>query len=194
MQPSAHFIAYVEDIQPLEPRTWAALLGCFRPVKLKRGDSFAAMGQVTRRMGLLERGWIRAYYITPDGREYNKHLFRGPSVVGDYASLLTGEPVQVAQQALTECTIFEADYHEFTSLFDRHHDLERLARRFAERLYLLTEQRELELVTLTASQRYEQLLARHPTIEIDLLQYEIASHLGITPTQLSRIRSALRGS
>jgi CRP-like cAMP-binding protein len=194
MELSARFVAYVEDIQPLEPRTWATLLGCFRAVSLKRGDSFATMGQVTHRMGLMERGWIRAYYVTPDGREYNKHLFRGHSVVGDYASLLTGEPVQVAQEALTDCIVYEADYREFTSLFDRHRDLERLARRFAERLYLLTEQRELDLVTLTASQRYEQLLARYPSIEHDLLQYEIASHLGITPTQLSRIRSALRGS
>lgn len=191
---SERFVAYVEDLQPLEPRTWAALLGCFRPVALKRGDPFATFGEVTHRMGLMERGWIRAYFLTDDGREYNKHLFRGPSVIGDYASLLTGEPVRVAQQALTDCTVYEADHRAFTALFDAHRDLERLARRFAERLYLLTEQRELDLVTLTATQRYEQLLARYPTIERDLLQYEIASHLGITPTQLSRIRSTLRGA
>ncbi|MBX2803495.1 MAG: Crp/Fnr family transcriptional regulator [Myxococcales bacterium] len=190
MNLSARFVAYLEDLQGLEPRTWEALQGCFRAVELKRGDAFAPLGQVTHRMGLLERGWIRATYVTPDGREYHKHLFRGPSVVGDYASLLTGEPVRVAQHALTDCHLHEADYRQLTALFDQHRDLERLARRFAEHLYLQKEQRELELVTLTAAQRYERLLARHPTIELDLLQYEIAAHLGITPTQLSRIRSA----
>lgn len=192
MELPAHLLAYVGDLQSLEPGTWTALLGCFRAVSLERGDAFAPLGEVTHRMGLLERGWIRAYHVTRDGREYNKHLFHGPAVVGDYASLLTGEPVRVAQQALTDCVVYEADYRALTALFDRHRDLERLARRFAEQLYLLTEQRELELVTLTAAQRYERLLAQHPSIERDLLQYEIASHLGITPTQLSRIRAARR--
>ncbi|MEQ1506849.1 MAG: hypothetical protein ABMB14_31770 [Myxococcota bacterium] len=66
MQLSARFVAYIEDIQALEPRTWATLLSCFRPVELKRGDAFAPMGQVSHRIGLMERGWIRA--IDPEIR------------------------------------------------------------------------------------------------------------------------------
>lgn len=185
-----HLMAYIGELQQLNPTTWASVLGCFRRTTLKRGQAFAPLGRVTHRIGLLESGWVRAYYVTHEGKEYNKHLFHGPTLVGDYASLLTGEPVRVAQQALTDCVVHEADYRVLDRLFDRHRDLERLARRFAEQLYLLTEQRELELVTLTAEQRYELLLQRQPTIEEDLLQYQIASHLGVTPTQLSRIRAA----
>ncbi|MDH6310542.1 hypothetical protein M2451_003368 [Dysgonomonas sp. PFB1-18] len=36
--------------------------------------------------------------------------------------------------------------------------------------------------------RYEELLKLHPDIEKNVPLQHIASHLGITPTQLSRIR------
>jgi CRP-like cAMP-binding protein len=186
-------VAHVQAIAPLREDTWAALAPRFRRVVLDRGAHFAPPGRPARRFGLLETGWIRAYHTTAGGAEYNKHLFHGPAVVGDYASLLTGGPVRIPQQALTPCVVFAADYAGLVALFEPHRDLERFARRFAERLYLEKEQRELELVTLTAAERYRRLRERHPTIEADLPQYAIASHLGVTPTQLSRIRSARRG-
>jgi CRP-like cAMP-binding protein len=68
--------------------------------------------------------------------------------------------------------------------------LVQLQRKFAEGLYLIKEQRELEMATMNASQRYARLLEQHPGIEVDVPLYEIAAYLGITPTQLSRVRAA----
>lgn len=45
-----------------------------------------------------------------------------------------------------------------------------------------------ELVQEDAAQRYRRFLRRSPTLAERLPQYHIASHMGITPTQLSRIR------
>jgi CRP-like cAMP-binding protein len=187
-------VGYLSAIHPLEPGTWAALEPLLQTVRVAKGAHVAPAGRPATRLGLLEAGWVRAYYVSADGTEYSKYLFHGPALVGDYASLLTGEPVRTPQQALSDCVVHLADWPRVRGLFDRHRDLERLARRFAELLYLENERRELELVTLPAAERLRLLLERHPTIEQDLPKYQIAAHLGITPTQLSRIRRSARFS
>lgn len=110
------------------------------------------------------------------------------SFVGAYSSLITGQPNRIIQQALTDCTVWTADHAAFCSLFDECRDLERLGRRLAELYFVAKEQREVEIVLLDADKRYEILQQQHPELEQLVPQYHIASYLGITPTQLSRIR------
>jgi CRP-like cAMP-binding protein len=50
------------------------------------------------------------------------------------------------------------------------------------------EKKELEIVLLDASQRYKIFQQEFPTLEQLIPQYHIASYLGISATQLSRIR------
>lgn len=181
--------SHVDSISPLGP-AWETLVQLFTRQELAKNEHFAPPGRPAQRIGLLESGYVRAYLPTEDGREYNKHIFVAPGIIGDYASLLTGRPVRVPQQAITDCVVWVASYQEIVALEVRHPELARLARRFAEVSYLMKEQREIELATMDAAQRYRRLLARRPDLESHVPLYHIASYLGITPTQLSRIRSA----
>lgn len=54
------------------------------------------------------------------------------------------------------------------------------------------EKREVSIVMEEAQVRYEKLLHNHPDIEKYVPLQDIASHLGITPTQLSRIRRQVK--
>jgi len=51
------------------------------------------------------------------------------------------------------------------------------------------EQREYELLCLSAQQRYQNLLARVPNIYEMVTQNDMARYLGITPVALSRIKN-----
>lgn len=51
--------------------------------------------------------------------------------------------------------------------------------------------REIEIVQENAGQRYQRFLKEYPSLNSRIPQYHIASHLGITPTQLSRIRKKI---
>lgn len=55
------------------------------------------------------------------------------------------------------------------------------------------EQREIEIVLLDADERYHIFQKQFSGLENRIPQYHIASYLGITPTQLSRIRRKLAG-
>ena len=63
---------------------------------------------------------------------------------------------------------------------------------YLEKNWLLAKDaREIELVQEDATARYLRFIDEYPRLVERLPQYHIALHLGITPTQLSRIRKNL---
>ncbi len=182
---------YINSISPIADKTFEEFSSIFRHRRLHKDEMFINTGDVAKKIGFLTEGIIRAFYRNDDGQEYNKHFFIPPCFIGGYASLITGQTNQINQQALTTCSILEANYSGLVQLYDKYPDLERFARMLAERFFVQKEQREIELVLLNANERYEILRSEFPELEQLVPQYHIASYLGITPTQLSRIRRAL---
>jgi CRP-like cAMP-binding protein len=179
---------YLNTISPLSPDALVAVLALFKPAALPKGTLVAQAGRVETQIGILTEGVVRAFFRNAEGEEYNKTLFTPITFVGAYASLITGEPNQINLQTLTDVSLMTAPYAALTALYDTYPDAERLARRLAERYYVAKEQREIEIVMLDARQRYLLFQQRFPLLEQQIPQYHVASYLGITPTQLSRIR------
>jgi CRP-like cAMP-binding protein len=182
------FQHYFNAVSPLQAETWEAILPHFHETQLMAGDYFVKEHVVAHQIAFLQSGIVRAFFTNQKGQEYNKQFFVGPSSIGAYTSLLTGKSNLIPQQALTPCTIWACEYEKLTRLYPKFHDLERLARKIAEHYFLEKEKKELEIVLLDAAQRYELFQDEFPTVAQQIPQYHIASYLGITPTQLSRIR------
>ena len=182
------FKAYINQISVISAETFDELQQHFKPLTLKRNEFFVREGAYAQQIGFLKEGIVRAFFLNHEGKEYNKQFFVGPSIIGAYTSLLTKQPNKIAQQALTDCEVLVADYAKIESLYDKYHDLERLGRKIAEYYFLEKEQKEIEMAYLDADKRYLLMRERFPSIESIIPQYYIASYLGISPTQLSRIR------
>lgn len=180
--------SFFNHLSPLTDQTWAAIEPLFHRETLAQNDYFINANETASKIAFLESGIVRAYFINKEGKEYNKQFFVAPSVIGAYTSLLTGVPNQIPQQAMTDCVIWTLNYHELTSRYETHPDLERSARKIAEHYFLEKEKKELEIVLLNATERYEIFQKEFPGIEQHMAQYHVASYLGITPIQLSRIR------
>lgn len=188
------FKKYINAISPIAEGTFEELQECFEPIELKKNDYFAGESEYANRIGFLKEGIVRAFFLNQDGKEYSKQFFVGPSIIGAYTSLLTRQPNRIAQQALTDCQVLVADFTKIEALYDKYHDLERLGRKIAEFYFLEKEQKELEMALLDADKRYLLMRERFPTIESVIPQYYIASYLGVSATQLSRIRRKLSQS
>jgi len=63
-----------------------------------------------------------------------------------------------------------------------------VGRILTEKYYILSEERALALRTLSAKDRYENLIKAHPEILQKATLGQIVSHLGITQETLSRVR------
>ena len=188
------FTEHLQQYGSIKEETLGLLKANFKQLNLEKGDFFCKEGTHAKHFGFLESGIIRAFIRSYDGKEYTKQFYFGPSIVGAYTSLLTKQPSQIIQQALAPCTIWIAAYDKIESLYDQHHDIERIGRKIAEFYYLEKERMIVDMALFDASQRYTMLKERFPNIEMQVHQYHIASYLNITPTQLSRIRKKIKDS
>jgi CRP-like cAMP-binding protein len=184
---------FLQSLTPIKEDTWNDVQQIFDKTALKKGDRFCEEGIVSRDFALLMSGVVRGFYRTDKGNEYNKHFFTAPSIIGGYTSLITGKPNLVIQEALTDCVILVANYAAFVKLYDKHADLERAGRMFAERYFVEKENKEFEIIIFDAERRYQLFQQRYSQLEQLIPQYHIASYLGISATQLSRIRKKISG-
>ena len=145
--------------------------------------------EVPSKAYLLVDGVMRAFMQDDKGKEYNKNIFTPMSFVASFTSLVYKQPSKLCYQALTNCKTFEIDFQVFVNICKEDIQASLLYSRILERVFVTYEKRNLELLSLDASQRYEQLKKRIPHIDSLIPQYQIASYLNITPVQLSRIRS-----
>ena len=180
--------SYFNHISTLTEYTWVNILPFFKKEILPKNEYFIRENETANKIGFLQSGVVRAFFVNNEGKEYNKQFFVEPSIIGAYSSLLTGRVNLIAQQAMTDCIVYSCNYKILTNFFDKHPDLERLARKIAEFYFIEKEKKEIEIVLLDASQRYIIFQKEFPTLEQLIPQFHIASYLGVSATQLSRIR------
>jgi len=186
-----NLIEFFNSTIPLSDKVLSLMSEIFVFDELKKGEYFIKKGQYAKEIAFLESGIVRAYYINNEAKEYNKTFFSAPSIIGSYASLISKQKNEVAQQALTDCKIWKASFHKIEKLSEGNYEIERLRRMIAESYFLSNEKKEIEMALLDAEKRYQILQKEYPGIELEIPQYHIASYLGISPTQLSRIRNKI---
>lgn len=180
---------FVNQLVIMPEESWIEFRNLFAQAKLNKGDLFVQPGKVETRFAFLESGLTRTYYCNSKGKEFTKKIHSPGGLIGSYTSMTQKSANAIYVQALTDCSILVADYNKVESLYDSHPLIERFARRLAEVQYVLKEKREMELAMLSAEERYNIFKKEFPGLESDIPQYFVASYLGITPTQLSRIRA-----
>lgn len=183
-----NFKSFLNGLSPVSTESWNRFSRLFSPKILKKGDYYIKEGQIANEIGFLQTGILRVFYRNNEGVEYNKHFFLPYCFIGGYASLISRKSSLINQQALTDCNLFVANFKDIQDLYHTFPDIERMASVVAEQLFIQKEKREIELVLLDAEKRYHIFQNDFPLLEQQIPQYHIASYLGVSPTQLSRIR------
>ncbi len=183
-----NIISFLKNISPLSAQTLSLVESVFVFDELKKGDYFVREGEYANEIAFMETGVVRAFYTNKQGKEYNKTFFVGPAIIGSYAALISKEKNRLPQQALSDCKIWRAKFEVIEKLSVNNYEVEHLRRKIAEQFFVGNEKKQLEMALLEAKERYLIFKTEHPGIEDLIPQYHIASYLGISPTQLSRIR------
>ena len=107
-------------------------------------------------------------------------------------ALLTGTPSKLGFETIEDTQLVEINFAGFRALMTESPDLMMFQIHYLEKNWLLhKDAREIELVQDDATARYLHFIEQYPDLINRLPLYHVASHLGITPTQLSRIRKSL---
>ncbi len=181
----------VSMVEPCTDEALEALLALFRPISVTRDRFFARPGDRPTDLGFVAKGLFRAYYITADGREVNKTFFPEGSFIVALTAITNREKNRVHLQAMEDSAVLVANWTAFEASMAKHHSLERLTRKVLQWAWAQKDRRETQLIMDDATTRYLSFLEEYPNLIQRMPQYQVASYLGISAVQLSRIRAAL---
>ncbi len=183
----------ISSYYPISKATFENLLAIANVVNLERNEILVQQGSIGRQFCFLYSGYLRAYISDERGRIYNKNIAVSGDFIASTVSCILNKPSKFTLQAITDCSLLSISYKKFRDLLFYTDDLKSFYIHYLEKNWVIDkEEREISIVMEDAQIRYERLLINNPNIEKHVpLQY-IASHLGITPTQLSRIRKLLK--
>lgn len=157
-------------------------------VNFPKGAFLLKKGQIAKSYYILLDGIIRSYVTNADGMEITTSFYGKYDLVIEVASIFTQTPTQENVQTLSDTTLLEISYDDFQELFLNTPAIAEWGRMWMTFSLTQTKERMLNMITVTAQKRYEQLVASHPEILQNVPLKYIASYLGITDTSLSRIR------
>ncbi|TWJ03349.1 CRP-like cAMP-binding protein [Mucilaginibacter frigoritolerans] len=150
---------------------------------------FLKSGAMALHSGYVMEGAFREYYTDNNGREYNKAFSFKGDFTGSYYDLHIQKPSLVTIEALADSTVVVIDHKKYQKLVQSDAFWLKVSHTLAHNLLMKKFEKELQLLTLTAAERYQLLQTQYPELEQLVPAYHIASYLGITPISLSRIRA-----
>ena len=188
MDPNVIFINSFLDVSE---ETFEKLASISTFKRIEKGVQIDKSGEIPSKIYMLTSGIIRAYLSSETGKEFNKNFFMPFSFVGSLTALIKKKPSKLTYETLTNCKVYELSFEQVTKLCSEDIRVSNLYNKILERIFIKYEERQLELISMNATERYLKLRKKISGIDDLIPQYHIASYLSITPVQLSRIRKKI---
>lgn len=160
--------------------------------KCKANTILCNVGDEAKYVYFIVSGIVRTSVTTEKGKVFTRELYTDNQFCGPVSDLIKNEPSSYIYETLTDCEIIRSEHKEVKKLYDKFPELMRFEIKILEHVYIKMEKTIISLGTKDAKERYLDLLERFKGVENLIPQYQIASYLGVTPIQLSRIRKGLK--
>jgi len=174
----------------LSPTLKAEVNALATPLHLPKNEFILRQGQVCRQIFLIVQGAARMFYYH-DGKEVTNEFFFDQDVVADMQSLYAKKQSHFNIQLLEDCHLLSIKYTDLEKLYAQYHTIETAGRLIAIECFLEESERNRSFQMYTAKERYTQLMTQYPQILNRVSLGHIASYIGVSQIQLSRIRAQL---
>ncbi|MGA1227489.1 MAG: Crp/Fnr family transcriptional regulator [Tamlana sp.] len=193
MKPDESHINFLNSFNNVSDETIENILKIADLKTVKAGTQIVKIGELPFKVYMLISGIIRCFLITESGKEFNKSFYLPFSFIAPMTALIEKKPSLLIFETLNDCELYEVDFYKLMDLCKKNESLNLLYARILESVYARYEKRLVDLISLDAKDRYLELKKQIPNVDEFIPQYHIASYLGITPVQLSRIRKKIEG-
>jgi len=176
--------------------------------QFKKGEILKDQNKQETHLHLILKG-SAASFVYKNGHDICIDLFYEGDFTGDYYSMLlqnnlkpemlgSSKAVQIMNNesliyimAIEPLDTLSISKEKLFGFYKESETGEKMARMIAEILYMQKQNQQIELLTLTAEKRYDNLLKKQPNVLQRTANKHIASYLGITPESFSRIRKKI---
>lgn len=165
----------------------SVIASLFQPQSLLKGDFYAREGAYCNKLSFIRDGLVRVY-ATHHDKEVTQWIGTKGYFITDLSSLLFQTPSRWTIQTLSDTTLYTIDrenYQRIALLAPKWHELEKL---FIAKCFTILEDRIFSQLSMSAEERYIQLMEQQADLIQQAPMQYLASMLGMTPETLSRIR------
>ncbi len=154
----------------------------------KKGDMLFAQGDRNSAIYWLRSGLLKAYYLTPEGKEFVKSFILEGDIIGSLSSCYANAPCSFSVLCLEDTDVIEIP---FATIYRYSQTQPSIASHMIDMLLnfaMKKEKREFEFLCLSPETRYRQLAQNSPALLNRITQNDLAKYLGVTAVGLSRIK------
>ena len=165
------------------------VVDCFNPRLIKKNEIILHEGSISKEFYFINSGCIRTYFITKQGHEKTRYLMIEPSIGTALTSFISQKPSFEFIDALEKTEVLAISHKDFYRLTDEIPQWKSFYLKIMEMAYSFQNRKIESLVTLSAKERYSQLIKENPKVVQRLSNKIIASYLDIKQETLSRLKS-----
>ena len=190
--PQQRFLKFLDPQERLSEAEQVFLLKQSEVVSAHKNDHLIQTGdEVTHILYLLE-GIVRYYVVTEDGREVTKAFYKDSFLIGSFDVTFNKGTNKFSVQALSVVRFLKIPMSNIRTLLETSHEVSKAYNRFLTSVFIFKEKREIELISTTGLERFESFSQEFPMVAAEISGVTLASYLGVTPVQLSRIKSQMQ--
>ncbi|MET3536194.1 Crp/Fnr family transcriptional regulator [Chryseobacterium limigenitum] len=148
-------------------------------------------GEVCQFEGYIQKGCVRVYYLDDNGFEVTILFAIEDWWTSDIASFQEQKPSKLYIETLEDSEIYMLNPTTKEKLLKEYPKFERVFRMLVQRNLSTLQNRLVNTISKSASDRYLEFVKVYPTIPQRVPQYYIASYLGVSKEFVSTIRKRL---
>ena len=165
------------------------ILDLFEEKQFEKGEFFKKPHTTGRHLAFLSKGAVRTIVFKDNGEEVTASIREDNSFITDPFRLGGKDNSPLGIECLEDLTLLVAPIDKAIDLLDTNLMFNIVIRQHIRDQMLTIGQRQLLFLTGTAKERYQYILENNPSLLKKIPLRFIASLIGITPTQLSRLRN-----
>lgn len=183
--------AFLERIN-LSTEAYLALENRVIRKTLDKKEFLIREGQIIQYVPFINKGLMVNYRLDEGGEKHVIQIRWTGLWLGDIYSFFSGKPTKFNIQAYHPTELLLINHEAFDFITREYPVYERYFRLTIQNAYIETLDQIFNLHSLSAEERYLELIKHIPTLLDDIPHYLIASYLNIQPQSLSRIRKNLQ--
>lgn len=165
------------------------IVKCFKSKSVKKNDILLHTNQICKEFYYVDKGCLRTYFIDKNGEEKTRYVMTDFTIGTALTSFALQKPSTEFIDTQQDSEVLAISNFDFFKLNEQIDNWKYFYQKILEMAYAYQNSRIESLVTLTAKQRYDELMKNNPILIQKLSNKALASFLDIKPETLSRLKS-----
>src|ERR1051326_2873346 len=152
------------------------IVSLFKSKSVKKNSILLQEGSICREFYYVYTGGIRTFFIDRKGYEKTRYIILDNQIGTTLSGFISQKPSFEFIEAFDDSDLLTINYHDFYRLNKEIDNWKNFYQKILELAYSFQNKKIESLVTLTAKQRYEQLLKENPVFVQRLSNKVLASY------------------